>query len=320
MRWFQDALAANGLTGSVIAADLDEYSPARAFADQFILAPRVDDPEYDDWLISVLSDREISMAISINDFELSQWAVLPDAPEFAPLVRVSPETQRLVEDKYAMSEALGRYGVTSPRTWLGSSAPDGATERYVTKGRFGSASRGLRFTDLGGLDRAIESAVHEVTDRQGVAAYEQVALAPSDLVVVQEEVVGVEYGLDVVCDFEGTFSAVLARRKIAMRSGETDRAVSVDSAMFESIARGIALAVPHPGTFDVDVIVDSRGEPSVIDINPRFGGGYPFSHLAGARIPHAYVAWANGFSPQLEWLQSSAGAVGGKYVEAVVVP
>ena len=34
--------------------------------------------------------------------------------------------------------------------------------------------------------------------------------------------------------------------------------------------------------------------PYVIDMNARFGGGYPFSHLAGMDLPRAYVAWAEG--------------------------
>lgn len=321
VRWFKEALTSNSVEGQVIATDVDPAAPARAFADTFLLAPRVDDPVYAGWLADALVEHDVDLAVSINDFELSVWAGLPTCDVWSKLVRLTPETQEMVEDKYAMSLALDRFGATAPRTWLGSQAAEGldAGGPFVTKGRFGSASRGLRFADAAGLTDAVAEATREVTTRHGVAAYSQDEVAPEDLVVVQQEIKGVEYGLDVVCDLDSNFAGVLVRRKITMRSGETDRAVSVDPAAFEDVARAVALAVPHPGTFDVDIIVDEQGAPFVIDINPRFGGGYPFSHLAGADVPSAYVAWrrGQGFNPQ--WLAYDAGVVAGKFVEIASV-
>ena len=43
---------------------------------------------------------------------------------------------------------------------------------------------------------------------------------------------------------------------------------------------------------DVDVIMNPDNMcPYVIDMNARFGGGYPFSHLAGLDLPRAVVEW-----------------------------
>ncbi|MGP6174880.1 ATP-grasp domain-containing protein [Corynebacterium sp. A21] len=321
VRWFQEALTANGLDGRVIAADLDPLSPARAFTEDFVTAPGVDSPRYQDWLRQLLTEREIDLAISINDFELSEWALLPRTEEWGPLVRLTSETQILVEDKHAMGVELDRLGIRNPATWLGGEIAQLSDSgvNYVTKGRFGSASRGLRYADTAGLKTAIKEATHEVTTRQGLPALDQQETKPENLVIFQEQIVGDEYGLDVVCDLHGRFAGVLARRKISMRSGETDRAESVNSSQFEDIARSIAEAVPHPGTCDVDVIVDADGHAYVIDINPRFGGGYPFSHLAGARIPNVYVAWIADLPVHEEWLRCDPGVIGGKLVEAVMV-
>ncbi len=327
VRWFRDALAANGVDGRVVAADLDPLSPSRAFADDFVSAPAVTDPGYRDWLGTLLNDRGIGLAVSINDFELSEWAHLPDAPEWKPLVRLSSESQRLVEDKYVMSTTFAASGPPVPRTWLGSDA-DAAVEElraagrnpgFVVKGRFGSASRGLRFSEADGLATAVIAATAEVTTRQGQPVLEQDEVDPRDLVIVQERIRGPEFGLDVVNDLDGNYATVLARRKIAMRAGETDRAETVSAAPFEQVARDVTAAIGHAGSVDVDVMVDDADPLAVahvIDVNPRFGGGYPFSHLAGARVPHAYVAWAAGTQVAGEWLSSEDGVTGAKFVEA----
>lgn len=316
VRWFRDALRELGIEGRIVVADNDRYAPSQSLADVFVFAPRVDDEHYRDWLRTVLEQHSIELAVSLNDFELSEWSRLPRSAQFGPLVRLPRETQLLVEDKFEMSKALVEFGVRSPETWLASAAIPVQGERFVTKGRFGSASRGLRFVDSrDGLSFAVDSALGEATDRSGVRASEQDAYAPKDLLVVQEEIKGEEFGLDIVSNLDGQFAGVLARRKISMRSGETDRAVSVDPEPFEEIAKGVAAAIPHPGTFDIDVIVDGQGMPYVIDINPRFGGGYPFSHVAGSRVPHAYVAWKAGREIEESWLRSAPGVYAGKVVD-----
>jgi len=72
-----------------------------------------------------------------------------------------------------------------------------------------------------------------------------------------------------------------AKRKLAMRAGETDKAVSVDPTPFDEVIKKIATALPHRGNLDCDFL-ESDGRLYLLELNPRFGGGYPFTHLAGA--------------------------------------
>ena len=116
VRWFRDALRDNAVDGTVIAADVDPHAPSRPFADAFVPAPTVVDPSYESWLRRTLTEHDVDLAISINDFELSTWALLSDDDELRSLVRLSADTQRVIEDKFATSQALDAAEVPSPIT------------------------------------------------------------------------------------------------------------------------------------------------------------------------------------------------------------
>jgi len=317
-RWFRRALEVNGIAGRVIVADADGLAPARSVADEFVDAPRVTDPGYADWLRRVLIGRRVDIALSVNDFELSAWSRLDaDDPDFARLIRLDPSVQDLVEDKLAMASVFASAGIPVPATVCASEFTGRSDTEIVVKGRYGSGSRGLALVRAGDLDRVLERVKAEVTERDGTLPADGTVL---DAIAVQPRVRGEEFGLDVVCDLDGRFATVLARRKVAMRYGETDRAVTVDPTPFLELGRRIAGLMRHRGTIDVDVIRAEDGGLWVIDVNPRFGGGYPFSHLAGADIPAAYVAWASGRPMNTDWLSAREGVTAAKYVDTAIVP
>jgi carbamoyl-phosphate synthase large subunit len=320
VKWFTEALVAQGVHGHVVLADMDELSSARAFTEVFVPAPAADDPRYEDWLRDTLRDHGVTLALSVNDFELSRWSRL-SGPEFASLVRLSPEIQDAVEDKRIMASLLSAHGVLSPQLHsvegLARRTSDDDRE-LVLKGRYGSGSRGLRVTTSRRASDVLQSALGEVTHRTGEPAGADVA--PDEVLIAQDRIRGDEYGLDIVCDLAGEFVGVLARHKLGMRAGETDRAVTIDPRPFEQLGRKLSECIPHRGVLDVDVIVDQEGHSWVIDVNPRFGGGYPFSHVAGADVPAALVAWLIGRGDARGQLAYEYGVTGSKSVDIVRLP
>ena len=38
----------------------------------------------------------------------------------------------------------------------------------------------------------------------------------------------------------------------------------------------------------------TNGDYCVLELNPRFGGGYPFSYEAGVNMPKAIISWLKG--------------------------
>src|SRR5262249_21003090 len=124
---------------------------------------------------------------------------------------------------------------------------------------------------------------------------------PDNCYVIQPWLPGEEYGMDVVNDLDGRHACTLGRRKLAMRVGNTDRAVTVAEPKLEQLGEQIGRRLGHIGCLDCDVMA-TGADYQVLDLNPRFGGGYPFSHLAGANLPAALIAWARGEIPDPGWL------------------
>jgi len=134
---------------------------------------------------------------------------------------------------------------------------------------------------------------------------------PEKDVLIQEKLHGQEYGLDVINDLEGNYVTTFVKKKIAMRSGETDGAITVDCPQLRQLGKQLAKGLCHVGNLDVDVFVNDRGA-HVLELNPRFGGGYPFSHLAGANIPAAIVAWLRCIPADPTWFEISYNVTGYK--------
>mgnify|MGYP001383156387 CR=1 FL=1 len=55
------------------------------------------------------------------------------------------------------------------------------------------------------------------------------------------------------------------------------------------LAKRISNSFRHIGNLDCDAIKDNRGNLYWIDFNPRFGGGYPFTHLSGYNFLKAII-------------------------------
>ncbi|WP_165944334.1 ATP-grasp domain-containing protein [Micromonospora sp. KC213] len=321
VQWFVQALAGTGRTGRVFVADRDPRAPAQVAADGFIPLPPYRSADYLTTLGQECARHEISLLVPLNDYELSALAGEPAAVLAAAGTRVLVprlNIQRTIEDKYACAELVRAAGVATPTTRLGSdlladpAARDDLGDRLVVKHRFGSGSSGLVSCTTDDLEAQLRVCALTAPDRSGLASSDP-DQPRYDLVVVQSRILGVEYGIDAVADFRGRHLACLARRKLSMRAGETDRAVTVDPRPFAEVGGRIADAVAAPGLIDLDVIVDETGRSWVIDVNPRFGGGYPFSHLAGADVPACYAAWHSGLEHDPKWLTATPGVTAAKY-------
>lgn len=322
VRYFREALQGRG---RVVAVDASRQAPALQEADCGFVLPPVRHPDYLDRLLGLCREQEVGLMVPLNDLELPVLAQARQRFQQAgvQVVVSSPDVVTRCFDKLEMARFLESRGLPVPRTIVTLEAARDALRQgisafpVVVKPRWGTASIGIHYpADDPELELAYRFARKQV-ERSIIA--EVSALDPACCVIVQEFLHGEEYGLDVINDLEGRYVTTLVRRKLGMRAGETDRAVTCHDLELEALGERISRHLGHVGNLDCDVI-RGPGSFGILDMNPRFGGGYPFVHMAGANLPAALLAWAAGRNPDSAWLHCRPGVTSCKYDNLLVVP
>ena len=100
--------------------------------------------------------------------------------------------------------------------------------------------------------------------------------------MIQEFLDGQEIGADVYIDMiSGEIVSIFTKKKIVMRAGETDKAVSFKDEKLMEVIKKFVSEAGYRGQIDIDVF-DVNGEYYISEVNPRFGGGYPHAYESGA--------------------------------------
>lgn len=116
--------------------------------------------------------------------------------------------------------------------------------------------------------------------------------------LIQEMIDGDAYDIESLSDPEARVLQVVAWRKHLSRMGETERAVTVEDPELIDIGKRLAETVGNVGPMDVDLFRTPDGRIWVLELNLRFGGGYPVSHFAGAEFPALMMEMFRGGRPE----------------------
>ena len=296
--YFREALKKAGLKGQVYAANSQE-SPALAAADGKVITPLIYSREYIPFLLEYCKDKGIRLLIPLFDIDLPVLAAYRRDFESAGTIVVTGEEEmvRLCNDKWEAGRYLSSLGVKAPLSWLRADSALEAVENkevswpLMVKPRWGMGSLSV-YTAENEQELCLFAEKIRREIRCNYLKYEA-AQDPEHCVLIQERLSGREMGMDVINDLEGRNRAVIVKEKRAMRSGETDEAVTEDNPALSALGALLGRSLKHRGNLDVDVF-DCGGIYYVLELNARFGGGYPFSHSAGVDLPLALVLWAAG--------------------------
>ena len=92
---------------------------------------------------------------------------------------------------------------------------------------------------------------------------------------------GQEIGADCYIDMiSGELVSVFTKKKLVMRAGETDKAVSFKAEKLFNLIEKFVKESGFLGQIDIDIF-EIDGEYYISEVNPRFGGGYPHAYECG---------------------------------------
>lgn len=266
VQYFKKTLAGNG---KVICTDMSELAPSIYEADKFYLVPRMTSPGYLDIILNICEKEKIDGVLSLIDPELSLLAKNKEKFEAigTQVIGSSYELCEMSLDKFEMYNWLVNHGYKCAKSYMNKEeffvAVDTGKVKYpvFVKPTRGSAS----------------IAISKVYDKETV----ELLFAHDEGLMIQEFLDGQEIGADVYIDmFSGEIVSIFTKKKILMRAGETDKAVSFkDDKLFELIKKFVSEA-GYSGQIDVDIF-DVNGEYYISEVNPRFGGGYPHAYECG---------------------------------------
>lgn len=267
IQYFKRALAGRG---KVVATDMSPLAPALYEADRYYIVPRITDERYVDCIVGICEKEHIAAVLSLIDPELSVLAW--DKDRFADMdVTVIGSSYDLCEmslDKWHMYQWLCDHGYKCARSYIDKDIFFADAEKGVIKYPVfvkpvkGSAS----------------IAISKAYDKETI---EMLVSHAKEQLMIQEFLEGQEIGADVYIDMiSQEVVSVFTKKKLVMRAGETDKAVSFKDEKLFQLIESFVTEAGFTGQIDMDLF-EINGEYYISEVNPRFGGGYPHAYECG---------------------------------------
>lgn len=270
VRAFVEAAHERGL--EVLAADPDPLAPALIDVARAIRVPPLDDPDYVPMLLSTVREHGVGLVVPTIDTELPLLARHADALSDAGAIALvsAPGFVEICNDKALTAEAFAAHDVDVPRSWLLDDLVDGVPtavpDDVVIKPRNGSSSKD----------------VHMVRREQ---VRQTAAVVPHP--IVQERLTGPEVTVDALLDLEGRPVHYVPRTRLKTLGGESIQGVTLPPDELGPWIERVLAACSELGARGPVTLQFFRTErgPVLIEVNPRFGGGFPLTRAAGGDYP-----------------------------------
>lgn len=264
---FRTSLRLNFPQARVLAADVaPAYSAACHKADRSFRVPRVSDPDHIDALLSLCREQGIGMVIPTIDTEL--MALSRGRARFLeegiqPVIS-DPALIAACHDKRLTAELFAELSIATPAIY----SRDALVFPCFCKPYDGSSSEGAMM--LSGPDD-LTSAIFD--DEHNIFM---------ELIGKEYQ----EYTLDAYYDRHGRLRCLVPRQRIEVRGGEVSKGITRRGYVYDYMVSRLKTLRGARGCITVQVFFHPATQDiKALEINPRFGGGFPLADAAGAHYP-----------------------------------
>lgn len=272
LRLWRAAIESTGRAARIIATDITALSAAWQSADQAHNVPHCQDPSFVPELLRICQKERVGLIVPTIDPELPVYALArPELEKAGARVHISSaEAVAIANDKRRTHAWLVRNDLPTVAQVDACALLEGRAclplPAYAKPASGSSAIGVARVSN----HETLQQLVGTRTDY-----------------IVQEVAPGVEYTVDVFIDRMQRCRAAVPRRRLEVRNGEVSKGVTVRRADVIGLAKRVAEALPQAwGCLNIQIFADDiTGRLSVIEINARFGGGFPLAWEAGAHFP-----------------------------------
>lgn len=237
-----------------------DIHPADFKYGKIIVVPNGVDPEFPQEIIKIIGREKPGLFIPTVTEELPACSKLKNKIlDIGTKLFISePELAKVLNDKYLMSERLELAGLPTPKTYLplqlinSANAGESLGYPYIVKPRQGRGGRGVTIIDS--KDQTVE--------------------LEQENIIYQEFEDGQEFDVNLFVYPAGIVQSAVVLWKSEMKGGIIGNAVKVQRIKEDSV-KSIALAAARKlmleGPLDIDIRLNGKGYPVILEINGRVG-------------------------------------------------
>ncbi len=300
MQAFRQAALQLEIDLKLYGADMAGTAPALAYCNYIRRICSMTDPDYINQLADICKEDKIDLIMPTIDTDLLVLSKNVEVFEqIGTRVLISSADKiQICRDKNFTADFFEECGLKAPKTYNDYRKYDGEYPCFI-KPKDGSSSINA----------------FKVKDFEELSVYAE----KIEDYVIQPFIEGLEYTVDIFCDFAGNPIYITPRERVAVRAGEVLKTkICMDETIIQESRQLIERFKPC-GPMTVQLIRQEGTEIDYyIEINPRYGGGAPLSMKAGARSAETVLKLLCGEKPEYDKCNCH-GAVYSRFDQSVCI-